>query len=158
MKSLISLVTLVGFALLPLTAFADSDRECHILAETINPTEAGATNDFINLTDGTFGTSHSADDEFMVPVNMVAWGIRAQVSSAPTGTDTWDIILVDDAVETVLQCEILGAATTCSDTSFEHRPKIAAGSTLTIMVDSGNGATDPAIAGEMLVSVCLDAE
>ena len=158
MKSLITLITLVGFAFLPLTAFADSDRECHAVGQAINPTEAGATNDFINLTDGTFGTTHAAEDEFLVPVNMVAWGIRAKVDVAPTGTDTWDIILVDDGVESVLQCEIIGTATTCTDTSFEHRPVIAAGSTLTLMVDSGNGATDPAAAAEILVSVCLDAE
>lgn len=135
--------------------FADSDRECQVISDSFNPTEAGATDDFLNLTDGTFGTTAAAEDEFVVPIDMVVWGLSAEVDVAPGGTDTYDIAIVDDGTLTIVVCEILGTATTCqSDETLLH--EVAAFSDLTVVVDTGNGAGDPDAAAEIRVAFCLE--
>jgi hypothetical protein len=149
------ITTILAILAIAVPALADSDLDCQVVAEAINPTEAQATDDWINLTDGSFSTTVADEDEWTAPVDLVAWGLRATVDVAPAGTDTWDIYLVEVATNTTLHCEILGTATSCTDTSFAHRPVIEAGNGLTVVVDSGDGASDPAAAAELTVSFCV---
>ena len=152
-KFLSLILALVLFSAVP--AFADSNRDCAPISETINPTETQATDDYINLTDGTFGTTAAAEDEFIVPVNVDVWGLRVDIDAAPTGTDTWDIYVVDDGTATTVDCRITGSATTCEST-LDEVATLAKGSDLTVLVDSGNGTSDPAAAAEIRVAFCVD--
>ena len=148
----------LAFALVLLVAgpaLADSNRECAPIAVNINPTETQATDDYINLTDETFSTTAAAEDEFTVPVNLNAHSLRVDVDVAPSGTDKWDITVIDDGAATAVTCSITGTATTC-ESAFSAVATIAKGSDLTVLVDSGNGASDPALAAEMRIAFCLD--
>lgn len=150
-RFILSVLAVVAFAL---PAFADSDLDCQVVSETINPTEAQATDNYINLTDGTFNTTAAAEDEFIVPVEVKVWGLFADIDVAPTTGDTWDIYVVDDGVNTLVTCEIEGTATSCQNVN--NVATVAAGSDLTILVDSGDGAGVPATAGELRVGFCID--
>lgn len=144
----------LAIALLALPALADQDLDCQVVAEAINPTEAQVTDDFINLTDGTVGLTAGAEDEFTVPVEVQVWGLRADIDVAPAGTDTWDIYVVDDGTNTLVHCEILGTATSC--VNVNNIATVAAGSDLTVVVDSGDGTGAPDLAAELRVSFCID--
>lgn len=152
---LCALTLVVG---LPSASVADINTGCTIVAEAVNPTEAGGTDDYINFTDGTIGTTAAAEDEFIVPTEMVASRLIADVDVAPGAGDIWVVTVVDDGTATSLTCSITGTNTSCSETSFSLRPTIAAGSDLTVLLDSSTGATDPAIAAELRVSFCLQAK
>ncbi len=136
-------------------SLADSDIQCQVVAQAFDPTEAGGTDDYLNLADGTFGTSTTADDEFTVPVNVKVWGLRVDVNTAPTANDTWQITVVDDGVATLVTCDITGA----SDTSCQNVNNVAtivAGSDLMVLVDSSTGSGDPATTSELRVAFCID--
>lgn len=148
----------LAFALVLLTsapAFADSDKDCAPVSVNINPTETQATDDYINLTDETISTTAAAEDEFIVPLNVKVHSLRVDVDAAPVGTDRWDIFVVDDGTSTAVTCTITGAATTCEST-LSAVASVAKGSDLTVLVDSGLGASDPALAAEMRISFCVD--
>ena len=140
---------------IPGLAFADDDLDCQVVAEAINPTELQATDDYINLTDGTFDTTAAAEDEFIVPNDVVVWGIRADVDVAPGASDEWQVVVVDDGTETRVECAITGTGTSCANTDPSDRVTVAAGSDLTVLVDGDNGAGDPAAAGELRVAFCI---
>ncbi len=126
-----------------------------IVSVFINPTEAGATDDYINLVDSSFGTTDAAEDEYVVLSDMVAHTLRvSDVTDPGTAGDIWEVTLMDDGVATALTCNVANAGTSCSDTS--NTPPIAASSDLTIRVDSNSG-TDPDASGNMRVSFCLSA-
>lgn len=127
-----------------------------IAAGEFNPTEAGATDDYLNLVDNSFSATEAAEDMFMVPIAMTARNLRAEVDVAPgAGDDQWTITLRDDAGSTTLTCTIDEANTSCTDTT--NAPSIAAGSKLDILVGSNaEGApADPAAAAALTVSFCL---
>jgi hypothetical protein len=152
MKLFLSLLIAVLFAA---PVFADNDRECGIVGGEIDPTEAGATDDFINLAEGdTFETTAAAADGLIVPVAVTAWGLNVIVDVAATVNDEWTVSVVDDTVASVLSCVITGAAgVSCTSDSYVD---IAAGSKLTVLVDSDTGTADPAAAALMSVAFCLD--
>lgn len=150
-KFLLLLLALGLFVATP--AFADRDKNCHVVSEALDPTEAQGTHDYLNLTDGTFGTSRTADDEFTIPVNMVASNLRVVTTTAPGAGDIWTVSLFDDATETPVLCSISGTATTCSN--LASKAAIAAGSKLVALVISANGASDPTATSEILISFCL---
>ena len=152
---ILSTLLILALSFVAFPAFADDDLDCQVIAETVNPTEAQATPDYINLTDGTIGTTAAAEDEFTVPVDVIAWGLRVDVDVAPGGTDEWNVFVVDDGTATGVTCTILGTATSCSSAQFTGVATIAAGSDLTVLIDSAAGATDPAAAAEARVSFCL---
>jgi hypothetical protein len=132
-----------------------ADRECTPVAVWINPTEAGATNDFINLVDSTAGTTDAAEDAWVAPRRFEANNLRASVDVAPgAGVDDWKITLYVAGAATGLTCSIDETATACSD--FDGAT-IPAGSDATVLVDSSGAAADPAAAAELLVSFCLEA-
>lgn len=141
---------------LAVPAFADSDRDCQVVAEAINPTETQATDDFVNLTDGTFSAvaGVAGEDEFIVPVDVKVWGLSVDVDVAPTADDTWLVSVFDDAATTLVTCSITGA----TDTSCENMSNVATiakGSDLMVVVDSGTGTGDPAAAAEIRFAFCI---
>ncbi len=149
-----SILAALVVALFAAPALADRPA-CQVIANAINPTEAGATNDIINLADGSFSATAADEDEFVVPVLSEATSLRVDVDVAPTADDTWLISLADDGTVTGLACSITGATDT-SCTSGNLGATIAAGSDLTVIVDSSTGTADPAAAAELRFSFCLE--
>jgi hypothetical protein len=125
-----------------------------VVAGEFDPTETGATDDYLNLVENLFSATETDEDMFMVPIAMTARNLRAEVNVAPgAGNDPWTITLRDDAAGTTLTCQIDELSTNCSDTT--NAPSIAAGSKLTIQVTSSGGDADPTAAAAMTVSFCL---
>mgnify|MGYP000184432191 CR=1 FL=1 len=154
-RKFVAILALALFAATP--AFADRDRSCGPISETVNPTEARATNDYINLTDGTIGTTAAAEDEYVIGTKAVFWGLYADVDVAPGSGDMWDVTVVDDGTATRLTCRISGTATNCSTTS-DVEIVMAKGSDVTVLVSSASGASDPDAAAEIRVGFCVDAK
>ncbi len=137
-------------------AGAITDTTCMmVIAEALNPTEAGATDDFLNLTDGTFSATETDEDEFTISAAMVASTLRVDIATAPgVGNDDWSIFVNDDGVATALTCVISEANTSCTDAS--NTPTIAAGSDITVLIDSAvGGGADPTGTLEMRIAFCL---
>lgn len=125
-----------------------------VLAASINPTEASATNDFVNLLDNTISTTEANENLFTVPLDMVAHSLKATIDVAPgAGNDPWAITVRDDAADSTLTCTIDETAVTCADTT--HRAAIVAGSKLAILVSSAGGDSDPTAAARLDISFCL---
>jgi len=127
-----------------------------VVAGEFDPTELGATDDYLNLVENLFSATETDEDMFMVPIAMTARNLRAEVNVAPgAGNDRWTITLRDDAASTTLTCQIDEANTNCSDTT--NAPSLAAGSKLDIQVTSNaEGApADPTAAAALTVSFCL---
>jgi hypothetical protein len=136
------------------TPAALHDDCSQIVSGFLNPTEAGATDDFLNLVDNTRGAADADEDEFVVPVAMVAHSLKVSDVTDPGGAgDTWDITVMDDGVATALTCTVANTETACSDVA--NTPTIAADSDMTVLVDSGNGASDPDASANMRISFCL---
>jgi hypothetical protein len=147
-----SILAALVVALFAAPALADVGS-CFIVSNAINPTEAGATNDIINLADGSFGTSHNSDDEFVAPVRVEATNLRVDVDVAPGAGDIWLVTLYADSVATGLTASITGTGTSAA--SGTSGATIAAGQDLTLLIDSSTGAGDPAAAAEIRFSFCL---
>jgi hypothetical protein len=146
------LVALVAALFIAGPALADRDS-CQLVSNALDPTEAGATNDIINLADGTFGTSHNSDDEFMVPVRVEATDLYLEIDVAPGAGDIWVATLYADSVATGLTASISGTA--IFGQSGTSGATIPAGADLTLLLDSSTGATDPAAAAEIRFAFCL---
>src|SRR3990167_5583562 len=148
-------VTLVNFSGVDVTSTACSSIE----SVEYNPTEAGATEDYVNLmlsglTSSDFSATETDQDMFMVPRDMIARDLRAEVNAAPgVGNDAWVITLRDDAASSTLTCTIDEAATNCSDTT--NAPALVAGSKLDILVISSGAGADPNTAATMNIAFCL---
>lgn len=127
-----------------------------VVAGELDPTEDGATDDYLNLVENTASATEANEDMFMVPVAMTAGNLLVKVDVAPGAEkDRWTITLRDDGASTTLTCQIDETATECSD--ITHALSIAAGSKLTIQVTSNaeGAADDPTAASAMTVSFCL---
>ncbi len=137
------------------TAVQTSNTLClQIVSVEINPTEASATNDFINLVDNTFSTTETNENMFRVPVAAIVHNLAVLVDTAPgNGNDDWKITVRDDVADSTLTCTIDESATTCVDAS--NAPAVVALSKLAILVDSSGGDNDPDAAGAITVSFCL---
>jgi hypothetical protein len=147
-----SILAALVVALFATPALADVGS-CYIVSNAINPTEAGATDDIINLADGSFSATAANEDEFVVPVRVEATNLRVDVDVAPSANDTWLISVADDGTATPLSCSITGTATSCA--SFSGAT-LAAGSDVTVIVDSSTGTADPDAAAEIRFSFCLN--
>ena len=155
-KILISLIACIGVFGFGSVAMADDDLDCQVVAKAVNPTEAGATDDYINLTDGSISATVTAQDEFTVSVDMIGHSLRVDVNAVASVNDIWLISVVDDSVVTLLSCSITGtSALSCADDSFIGHHEFEAGSDITVLIDSSTGTGDPATAAEMRVSFCL---
>lgn len=127
---------------------------------SINPTEAGGTNDFVNVLDNTVGTTDAAEDDFFVPTDMTISSLYVDVDAAPgAGVDDWKITVNDDGATTVVTCNIDELETNCNSgpvgATGALSALIAAGSDMTVLVDSSGGAADPAAVAQMRISFCL---
>jgi len=135
-------------------ALAADKRDCQIISNAINPTEAGATDDYVNLADGTFSATVADEDEFVVPTPVSVWGLWADVDVAPSANDTWAISVVDDGTATVVTCSITGTDTSCASDGFTAAT-VAGGSDLTVLIDSSTGTADPDAAAEIRFGFCV---
>lgn len=156
-----------GEVILPADSIASdeiADTTCDdIIALALDPSEAGATDDYVSLIQigivsgvSEFGTTEANVDQYVTPpVSLVAHSLRASVDVAPgVGNDDWRITLRDDGASTALTCDISEAGTSCTDVA--NAPTIAASSALTVLVHSDiGGGADPTAAGEILISFCL---
>ena len=133
-----------------------------VISVVLDPTFAGATDDFVSLNEidvvtgeASFSATEDDENEFVVPIGMVANNHRVDIAVAPgAGNDDWQITLRDDIASTSLTCDIAETAITCGDAS--NQPAIVAGSRLAVLVDSDiGGGTDPTDATEMVISFCL---
>lgn len=125
-----------------------------VVAGEFNPTEDGATDDFLNLEDNSFSSTETDEDMMMVSTAVTARSLRAEVDVAPgAGNDAWTVTLRDDAGDTLLTCSIDETATNCSNTS--SAPSIAGGSKLDVKVASSGADADPTAAGALTVAFCL---
>ena len=140
MKFLAILLTVLFLAV---PAFADEDKGCGLIGWSVNPTEAGATDDFVNLTDGTFSTTAAAEDELIVPFKVKLHNLIVDVNTAPTVNDTWQMTVMADGVATGLTCDISGATAVSCSTGFLYGVADA-GADLTLLIDSDTGTGDPA--------------
>lgn len=133
-----------------------SDSLClQVVVVEINPTEVGATDDYINLVDNSFSTTETDENMFMAPIALKIDNLRAEIDVAPgVGNDQWAITIRDDVASTTLTCTIDETATSCIDSV--SAVSIAAGSKLAILVDSEEGGgADPAAAAVLTVSFCI---
>lgn len=127
-----------------------------ILHAKIDPTEAGATDDYMSMNDHAGSTTEANEDDFYMPTGMtLIHSLRCDIDVAPgAGNDDWRIVIRDDGGDTAVTCDISETATNCTDTSNSVAP--AAGSKLNFDVHSDIGAgTDPDAAAELFCSVCL---
>jgi len=132
-----------------------------VVSVSFNPTEAGATNDFVSLSavdivtgDASFSATETGEDQFMVPVAMIVHSLRVLVDVAPgAGVDDWKVTIRDDGVSTTVTCNIDETATSC--THVATTPAVAAQSKLDVLVDSSGAGADPAAAAEMIIAFCL---
>lgn len=96
---------------------------------------AGTTTTFL-------GISVSSATEAQVSTPSVATatvtGMQVSLTTAPT-TGTTTITLMSGAVATTITCNIVGAATTCSD--FAHTAALIPGTLLDVKIVTGTGAT-----------------
>lgn len=142
------------------------DSACtSVVARSYNPTEAGATDDYVSLIavdtgtgDASFSATETAEDQFIAPVALRAANLRVDTATAPgAGNDAWVITLREAAGSTALTCTIDEAATSCTDVA--NLEAIAAGAALDIQVTSSTGGgADPTASAEMRISFCLTAD
>jgi hypothetical protein len=143
-----------------------SDAACtSVRAVSYNPTEAGATDDYVSLVavdtgtgDASFGATETSEDQFIVPVAMIGANLRVDTATAPgVGNDAWVITLREAAGATALTCTIDEAATSCTDVA--NLEAIAAGAAINFQVTSSTGGgADPTASAEMRISFCLTAD
>lgn len=135
---------MIRFAsLLAILLFAPAAAaECHIQSMALNPTELSIR--YESLVDHGDGGTESGENRLVVPTDMVASNLFAVIDVAPGGAandDAWGITLRDDTADTSLTCDIVGLATTCSDTTNE--PIVLSGSRVTMKVDPNAGTSQP---------------
>jgi len=141
-----------------------ADAACiQSFALTFNPTEAIGTTDYVAITaidvatgDASFSATETAEDNFITSFTRVANSLAVVVDVAPdngAGSQSWAVLLRDDAGGTSLTCTITEAQTTCTDVA--NRPTVASGSRLNFRVVSTDGTNAPVATAEMTISFCL---
>ena len=148
------LFTLLAAALLAMPAMADDTKACAPLYLEINPTEAQATDDFVNLTDGTIGTTFAAEDDAVAPADIVVSDISAVIDVAPGANDSWRIYVTDgvNGARSSRYCEIADTNTSCHAAADVV---VAGRDVWAITVDSGEGAGVPATSATLKISACV---
>ena len=97
------------------------------------------------------GCSVTEDNvEMITPSAITCTAIAARVDTAPAGAAAWNVALRDDGANTTLDCDISGAATTCTGT--DPGVAIAAGSVINLMFTETGVATSTA--GEAVSVKC----
>lgn len=129
-----------------------SDTLClDIHSVEINPTETGNNIDYINLVgDNTFSTIEENEDQFMVPINVMANSLIATTNVAPT-SGSWIVTLRVNSMDTALTCTISAGATSCGAAGITAM--VAAGSKLDIKVTTS--MSSPAATSALNVAFCF---
>lgn len=154
MKIFLLSILSIMFIMVPLSACADVTKACQVVGSEINPTEAQASDNFINLMDGTSSVVQASEDSFVAPIELLVSDITAKVDVAPGANDSYVIYFVADAVRVPgLTCTISGTGTECN--TGNDSALIAAGERLTLAIDGGEGAGDPAAAASIEVTACV---
>lgn len=131
---------------------------CHdlIWVSAVNPTEAGATPDFLDFEDHAGSTTANNEDNYLVHQTRRAQTMACDVDVAPGGTDEWAFTLQQGAAgsltDTTLTCTIVGAATSATSSGFID---LTAGNYIMVELESDTGAGDPDAAAAVNVSLCL---
>lgn len=171
MRGLTALLLLVAVGvrglLIAVGAGADPSHDCDVHAVALDPTETSLVGDWVSLTSGlaTSGGVFTDADDFLVPQDIVVWGLRVDVENPPGANPplghNWTVFLADGAVtlldlstNVLLSCTIAGSTDT-SCTSLD-RITVAAGSSLALW---NLGSVDvPDASSEMRISFCMDYE
>lgn len=135
----------------------DSESVCGtLLYSSVDPTELGATNDFMSFWDHGGSTTEANEDEFLANDALLTFhSLRCDVDVAPgVGVDAWSIVVRDDGAGTAVTCVIDESATSCTDGS--NSAAVAAGSAVNLYVNSNvGGGADPANAALLTCTVCM---
>jgi len=131
------------------------------LSVTFNPSEAAATDDYVDLFAydpvtgvADFDTVEANVDNFIVSAASVAHSMAIAIDVAPgAGKGAWTIVVRDDAASTTLTCSIDEAAVACTDVT--HAPAIVAASKLDVLVTSTDAGGAPDAAAAMTIAFCL---
>lgn len=122
----------------------------------VDPTEAGATDDFMSFFDHSGSTTEGNEDEFIANDGLLTvHSLRCDTATAPgAGKDAYLIVIRDDGGDTAVTCTIDETATSCADSS--NSAVVAAGSLMNFDINSDVGAgTDPDASALMTCSVCM---
>lgn len=128
-----------------------------LLYSSIDPTEAGATDDYMSFRDHAGSTTEANEDDFWGPAAMLnVHSLHCDIDADPgVGKDAWTITLRKDSGDTALTCVIDEAAFVCNSSGVVDLGG-AGGALLNLSVDSAvGGGDDPDAAGELFCSLCL---
>jgi len=127
-----------------------------LLYSSVNPTEAGATDDFMSFWDHSGSTTEANEDEFLVNSALLTFhSLRCDIDVAPgAGADDWRIVVKDDGVDTAVTCDISETAVFCIDATNSAAAAAASAVNFDINSDVGAGA-DPAAAALITCTVCM---
>jgi hypothetical protein len=139
----------------------EDDVCVHLLPSAVtNPTEAGATDDYLSMSDGAGSTTEANEDDYVLfaAEAMSVNNLRCVVDVAPgAGKDSWTMtIRVGTAgalADTDVTCEIDEAAVSCTDTTNDA--PVAVGESITVSIDSSGDDADPSAAAAMTCAICL---
>lgn len=136
-------------------------RPCSVYSAVFDPDNDDTVTQFVSIQMNTTGeniistTTEGDVDNFVLPMNMVAWGLRCEVDTDPSDdgdTEAWDCELSDDGAD-ALSCSIGPGSTTCEPETFA---RIRKGSRLNFTITNTDGSTSPpADSAEMWISFCL---
>ena len=124
----------------------------------VDPTEADATDDFLDLEDHAGSTTEANEDNYLVGIARTANRIRCVVDVAPgAGNDDWKMTLrsgVAGALSaTTLTCNIDEVATSCDATV--SGVTVGPDEVVTVDIDSSGPGANPAAAALMTCSICF---
>ncbi len=120
----------------------------------VDPTEAGATDDFMSMWDHGGSTTEGNEDLFMANDALLTFHSLACVTAtAPGAGDDWVITMRDDGADTAVLCVIDDTNTSCTSTTLSAA--VAAGSLLNFDISSDAGASDPTASALITCSVCM---
>jgi hypothetical protein len=119
-----------------------------------DPTEAGATDDYISLWDHGMSTTEGNEDE-MRPNGLLKFhSMSCLVDVAPGSGDDWTIVLRDDGGSPAsgsVTCLIADTAKSCISTDSAA---VVYGSLVNLEVDSSAGSSDPTAAALIECVLC----
>jgi hypothetical protein len=118
----------------------------------MDPSEAGATDDYMSFFDHGGSQTQINEDEYQAAL-VVVHSMNCFVDVDPGGTDTWRITVQDDGVNvTNTTCDIDGGSTSCASAGSDT---VAQGSKMNFEIDSSFGTSDPDAAAFLFCSVCF---
>ena len=126
-----------------------------ILYASMNPTEAGATDDFMSMLDHAGSQAEGTEDDYVaIPGALNFHHLRCDVDVAPgVGNDPWTIVAREDGGDLAVTCAIDEANTSCTDVT--NVAAVSVGGLLNYDISSAGGDADPDAAASITCSVRL---